>query len=119
MAARWLNVAMLYSALDSKREAGDLSWREVAREVGVNHALFTRLAKGHRPDVDAFLTLTGWLGIPAEYFMDGGEVQVAQEDTVEVISKYLRVDRALQPKSAHALESILRAAYDVLGRRAA
>src|SRR4051812_10185417 len=67
---RQINVAALFSALDSKREAENLSWREVAREVGVNHSIFTRLSQGNRPDVDTFMTLTGWLGLSPDRFVE-------------------------------------------------
>jgi transcriptional regulator with XRE-family HTH domain len=112
-----VNVAALYSALDAKREAEGLSWREVARAIGVNHSIFTRLSKGHRPDVDTFVTLTGWLGMAPERFVDGDVANPATEETLEVISTYLRADRALQPKSAQAIESVLRAAYEQLAER--
>jgi transcriptional regulator with XRE-family HTH domain len=114
---REVDVAALYSALDSKREADGLSWRELAREIGVNHSIFTRLSKGHRPDVDTFVSLTGWLGLSPERFVVGDAANDVQEETVEIISSYLRADRALKPKSAQAIESVLRAAYDQLAER--
>lgn len=114
---REVNVPALYSALDAKRAAESLSWRDVARRVGVNHSIFTRLAKGHRPDVDSFVSLTGWLGMAPERFVEGVDEPEMSEQTLEVISSYLRADRALQPKSAQAIESVLRAAYEQLANR--
>lgn len=105
---RTLNVAALYSALDSKREAEEKSWREVAREVLVNHSVFTRLSQGHKPDVDTFLTLTGWLEIAPERFVDGPGAAPPSEETVEVIARYLRADRSLKPKVRRAFEDLLR-----------
>jgi transcriptional regulator with XRE-family HTH domain len=113
---REVNVSTLYSALDSKREAEELSWRQVAQQVGVNHSIFTRLSKGHRPDVDTFVTLCAWLGLSPDRFIDGDSEQMPEE-TLEVIASYLRADRALKPKSAEAIESVLRAAYDQLAER--
>jgi transcriptional regulator with XRE-family HTH domain len=114
---REVNVAALYAALDSKREAEGLSWRELARVLGVNHSIFTRLSKGHRPDVDSFVTLTGWLGLSPDRFVEGEAPDDMPEETVEVISTYLRADRSLQPKSAQAIESVLRAAYEQFADR--
>lgn len=114
---REVNVPALYSALEAKRAAEDLSWRDVARQVGVNHSIFTRLSKGHRPDVDTFVTLTGWLGMAQERFVEGTEEPEMSEETLEVISSYLRADRALKPKSAQAIESVLRAAYEQLAEQ--
>jgi transcriptional regulator with XRE-family HTH domain len=113
---REVNVSALYSALDSKREAEGLSWRQVAGVLGLNHSIFTRLSQGHRPDVDTFVTLTGWLGMAPERFVDGGDEELSEE-TLEVIASYLRADRSLKPKSAQAIESVLRAAYDQLAER--
>lgn len=114
---REVNVSALYSALESKRDSEGISWRELAREIGVNHSIFTRLSKGHRPDVDTFVTLTGWLGLSPERFVEGDEPAGPSEETMEVISTYLRADRSLQPKSAQAIESVLRAAYEQLAER--
>ena len=111
---RTVDVGALYNCLESKREGDGLSWREVARELDVNHSVFTRLSQGKRPDVDTFMTLTGWLGLAAERFVTGPEPQAPDEVTVEVIAKYLRADRALKPKSREAVERIMRAAYDGL-----
>lgn len=105
---RRLNVSALYSALNSKREAEQKSWREVAREVLVTHSVFTRLSQGHKPDVDTFLTLTAWLDIAPEQFVDGPETAPPSEETVEVIARYLRADRALKPKVRRAFEDLLR-----------
>ena len=113
---REVNVAALYAALENKRDAEERSWREIAREIGVNHSIFTRLSNGHRPDVDTFVTLCGWLGLAPERFV-AGDADEMSEQTLEVISTYLRADRSLKPKSAQAIESVLRAAYDQLAER--
>src|SRR4051794_20454455 len=115
MATRHLDVAALYAALDSKRKAADLSWREVANETEVSPSLFTRMAQGRRPDADAFLALCRWIGLSPDRFhaTDDGS-SPANEDTVAVISSYLRADRALKPRSAEAIERMLQAAYEEL-----
>jgi transcriptional regulator with XRE-family HTH domain len=112
---RRINVGVLFGALDSKRGAEGLSWRELARQLALSPSVFTRLGQGARPDVDTFLTLTGWLGISPERFAEGSAP--LDEDTLAVISTYLRADKALPPKSAAALEAILRTAYERLAER--
>lgn len=115
MALRSLNVPAFYAALSNKRDAEEKSWREVAREVGVCSSIFTRMSKGHRPDVDTAVTLAAWLGISLERFADGPDGPPAlEENTLEVIAEFLRADRSLKPKTAHGIESIVRAAYDQL-----
>lgn len=110
---REVNIPALYAALENKREADGKSWREIAREVGVCSSIFTRLSKGHRPDVDVFVTLCGWLGLSPERFV-GDDAKPLPENTMEVIAQHLRADRALRPKTAHSIESIIRAAYEQL-----
>lgn len=68
MAGR-LDAARLYAALDAEREAQELSWRQLATEAGVSASLVSRMGNGHRPDLDGFITLVQWLGMPAETFM--------------------------------------------------
>src|SRR5437899_10323825 len=64
-----LNVQALYAALDAERSARGMSWRQVAKDVGISPSTLTRMANGHRPDVDAFAALTKWLGTPGETYM--------------------------------------------------
>src|SRR4051794_24229662 len=112
---RQIDTTALYSALLAKKEEEGRSWRDVARELGVSSAVFTRLHKGARPDGDTLLTLTTWLGVPTEQFVSG---QAAERDdrrqTLTGIGTYLRADRTLTPASADAIEALLRAAYEQL-----
>ncbi len=115
---REVDVAALYSALDSKRRAKDLSWRELAGELELSPSVFTRMAQGRRPDLDTFALLTGWLGMSAEDFIQGEKPSDEEtQETVAVISTYLRADKALKPESAQAIEEIVRTAYDQLAQR--
>ncbi|WAL65365.1 helix-turn-helix transcriptional regulator [Amycolatopsis cynarae] len=68
MAGR-LDTGRLYAALDAQREARGLSWRQLAAEAGVSASLVSRMGNGHRPDLDGFIALVQWLGMPAETFM--------------------------------------------------
>lgn len=116
---RQINVGALYGALDAKRRSEGLSWRDLAGELEVSPSVFTRMAQGSRPDVDTFLTSVDWLGLAAERFTEGEDSpsEAEAEETVAVISTYLRADRALKPKSAEAIETILRAAYEQLAEK--
>jgi transcriptional regulator with XRE-family HTH domain len=112
-----VDVAALYAALDQKRQAEDLSWRELAARLGLSASTFTRLAQGHRPDVDAFATLLRWLGMPAESFMRSpADAAAPQPEPLAVISSYLRAAKGLRPEDAEALEDIIRTAYRRLVR---
>jgi len=59
----------LYQALDEKRESRDLSWREVAAEIGVSVSTITRTRTGGRMEVDGMLAMVAWLGVPVETFV--------------------------------------------------
>ena len=113
MASKQLDVTALYTALDSKRKLAGVSWRDVAQQTKVSPSLFTRMAQGRKPDADALLVLCEWLGLSPDRFRSSqGETSRVNEDTVAVISSYLRADRALKPRSAEAIERMLHAAYE-------
>ncbi|MCI0439944.1 MAG: hypothetical protein L0177_12555 [Chloroflexi bacterium] len=107
-----LNVEALYAALDRKRRAADLSWRDVAATLKIAPSTFTRMAQGRRPDVDSFATLLRWLGMPAESFMQPRPRGAKKgAEPLAMISSYLRSAPNIRPEDAEALEDILQAAY--------
>jgi transcriptional regulator with XRE-family HTH domain len=109
-----VDVSALYAALDAARHSkdkGDLSWRQLAGEVGVSPSTMTRMANGHRPDVDAFAALVRWLGIPAERFMiDDENPQVAEPELLAELAPLLRARRDLNPEDVQYLEELIGAA---------
>ena len=114
-----VDTTALYSALLDKKDEEGLSWRAVARDLGIQSSTFTRLYKGSRPDMDTVLLLTGWLGVPVERFLSG---QAAQRDerreTMVAIGTHLRADRRLSADSADAIAAVVKAAYDQLAEPA-
>lgn len=109
-----VHVEALYAALDQKRKLEGLTWRKLAHLTGTSPSTFTRMAQGHRPDVDTFITLCSWLGVPAEQFKRGGYDEEDRENTLSMITAHLRASRELSPKGARAMEEIIRAAYEQL-----
>jgi len=87
-----VDVSKLYATLDAARRGRDLSWRQLAGAVGVSPSTMTRLANGHRPDVDAFVALVRWLGMPAEDFMVGDEAD--EQEKPEVLAEVTALLRA-------------------------
>ena len=116
MAETSIDCAALYAALDQKRQVGGMSWRDLAGELGLSPSTFTRMAQGHRPDVDTFATLIRWLGMPAEPFMRSSVPRDEEPEPLAVISAYLRASPKLRPEDAEALEDIIQAAYRRLVR---
>lgn len=109
-----VDVDALYAVLNQKRQHEGFTWRGLAKVIGASPSTFTRMAQGHRPDVDTFMTLCSWLGVPAEEFKRGGSAQGSDKNTLALISAHLRASRELSPKGARAMEEIIRAAYDQL-----
>ena len=59
----------LYQALDEQRRARDMTWAQVADEIGVSAGTITRTRDGGRMEVDGMLAMVGWLGVPVETFV--------------------------------------------------
>lgn len=115
MARTRVNVVALYAALDAARTTKKQSWRQLAAEVGVSPSTMTRLANGHRPDVDAFAALVHWLGAPAESFMvdseSGNTRQSAGEPELLVqLAPLLRSRSDLSEEDVKYLEEVIGAA---------
>ncbi|MHB8719730.1 MAG: hypothetical protein ACYDAC_12705 [Candidatus Dormibacteria bacterium] len=110
----------LYAALDSRKDAVRLSWRELAQELELkDHTVFTRLSKGQLPGVDVLLTLCGWLGTSVEAFADGGgSVNNARAKDLELVRQRLGGLRGLHTDDATALRLVLEAAAEQMERSA-
>jgi predicted XRE-type DNA-binding protein len=61
----------LYAALDGERRARDMSWDQLAVDSGVplGGGAVRRLGEGGRTEVNTFVRLVAWLGVPAEAFL--------------------------------------------------
>ena len=106
-----LDTEVLYAALDAQRQGRGLSWRQLAREVGVSPSTMTRLAQGQRPDVDAFAALVRWLGQSADTFLVSGSMAPAEDpDLVAQIAPVLRARRDIDEADARYLEDLLKVA---------
>lgn len=69
MSAWRLDLAKLADDVDRARRAGtpeEMSYRQVARLVGVSPDVFTRLNGGQRMDVDALCSLLMWIDPEAQ-----------------------------------------------------
>lgn len=115
-----VDVSSLYGALDSKRQAAGLSWRQLAHALEIPPSTFTRMGQGARPDVDTFATLLRWLGMRADDFLaTSGDPQPKGEvEPMAMISTYLRSTKNISPETADAMEDIIRAAFRRLTREA-
>lgn len=107
-----VDVPGLYAALDAERTARRLSWRQLAKEIGVSPSLLSRLGNDLRPDADGFATLVRWLNMPAEDFMvdaDGPRSDRPEPDLVTQLAPLLRARKDLDRRDISYLEDIIRA----------
>lgn len=121
MAQSRLDVRALYLTLDSERDQRHISWRQLAQEAGVGPSTLSRMAQGNRPDVDSFVALVQWLGMPAEQFMRGNPDDDAADRNATVpaqaVASLLRANKDLDPDSVAAIDDIIKAAIRLADKR--
>jgi transcriptional regulator with XRE-family HTH domain len=106
-----VDVKSLHRALDAAREQKELSWRQLAKEIGVSASTISRMANGLKPDVTAFAAMTTWLQMPAEDFYVGTEDSSNEEpDLVAQLVPLLRARKDLKASDVAYLEEVLGAA---------
>lgn len=106
-----VDVLALHAALDATRTARGLSWRQLAKELGISASTISRMANGLRPDVTAFAAMTTWLDMSADDFIVGATRQDEEEpELVAVLAPLLRARRDLTETDVQYLEEIIGAA---------
>ncbi|WP_202033190.1 helix-turn-helix transcriptional regulator [Nocardioides sp. WS12] len=102
----------LHAALDKAREDADLSWRALAKEIGVNASTISRMQQGLKPDVNAFAAMTTWLRMDAEKFYLAGDDDPGTSDPAPLMSELtvlLRARPDLPDKNRSYLEDVIEA----------
>lgn len=109
MAKITINTAALYSALDAARQERQLSWRALAREIGVSPSLLSRLGNGLKPDADGFATIIAWLRLPAEQFFVGGDStdDAREPDLMAQLAPLLRARKDLSDTDINYLQQVI------------
>ncbi|WP_086667122.1 helix-turn-helix domain-containing protein [Lentzea kentuckyensis] len=115
MARMTVDVARLHAALDAARESKDMSWRQLAKELGVSPSTMSRLAnEDAKPDVNAFAAMVTWLGVPAEKFMvdeDDLSARTGEEPPLLAeLAPLLRARSDLQQEDVEYLEDLISSA---------
>jgi transcriptional regulator with XRE-family HTH domain len=109
-----------FQAVEARRQAEGLSWRELGRRLGLSPSTFSRLSRGRRPDVETFVTVLAWLDVPADAFIartPGSPAKKGRALPLRVIGAALRDDPRLSPEDVQPLEDIIRVAYNRFSRR--
>jgi len=99
----------LHAALDAARTEKELSWRQMAKEIGVSASTVSRMANGLKPDVTAFAAMTTWLRIPAEtfYVTSKQDTQKEEPELVASLVPLLRARRDLTEGDVAYLEEVI------------
>lgn len=106
-----VDVQSLHASLDKARESLGLSWRQLAKEIGVSPSTISRMANGLKPDVTAFAAMTTWLKLPAEDFYVGNDRGDRDEpDLVAQLVPLLRARKDLKREDIEYLEEMIGAA---------
>jgi transcriptional regulator with XRE-family HTH domain len=105
-----VDVRSLYAALDAARQQKVLSWRQLAKEIGVSASTISRMANGLKPDVTAFAAMTTWLRMPAESFYMGASASEEEPDLVAQLVPLLRARKDLNASDVAYLEEVIGAA---------
>lgn len=105
-----------YSAIDAVRQNREQTWKKVAEEAQISASTLTRMAQGRRPDVDSLAALVAWSGLSADAFLKR-EQEKGEQDSLAMISTYLKTDPHLTPEAADALDELVKATYKWMRER--
>lgn len=108
-----------------KREQERLTLRNVADETGLKIPTISRVERADADDVEAgtLLTLCAWLRADPDDFTEGTALPVTaakskvEHNTPDVVELYLRADRNLDKRTAAALSTLFRTAYETMSNQ--
>jgi transcriptional regulator with XRE-family HTH domain len=102
----------LYTALNAARLGRGISWRALAKDIGVSASLLSRISNGQKPDADGFATIVRWLGLPAEQFIDDENEMPATPDVLVQLAPLLRAQKDLDENDVKYLEQVIAATLE-------
>lgn len=114
-----IDLSELHASLDRARRRRDMTWQQVATEIGCGQSTIARLARGHRPDTQTFLTFTTWLQMPAEAFIEllSPAHRQTQPDLLVEICALLGRRRDLTRRDRDLLEEVIESALRGIPRK--
>ena len=117
MAEAHVDVAALHAALDAARVSRGLSWRELARELGLSPSTLSRLTNLKSPDVHAFMAMIQWLNVPAETFRirSASSATAPEPELMAELAPLLRARTDLNAEDVRYLQEIIGAAVRRFG----
>lgn len=109
MAKVQIDARALQGALDQVRIQRELSWRQLAVDIGVSPSLLSRLRNGYKPDAGGFMTLVRWLGVPAERFLLDDHEGSSQPELMAELAPLLRARKDLDENDIEYLQDVIQA----------
>lgn len=100
-----VNIEELAKKLRGKR--GVQSLRDAAEEATVSFSTFSRVEKGHIPDLENYTKLCSWLHLPVDTFTDPIAEPKANEDKIYM---HLRANTTLPAEVSESLIVMIKAA---------
>jgi transcriptional regulator with XRE-family HTH domain len=109
----------LGAAIKRKRKSLKIPMRDVQSATGVSISTIHRVESGQKCDADTMTRLADWLGVPADRFFQGGDIDTfpavvynPDEPLPDIIEAHLLKDENLTDKQARALSELFRTAYE-------
>ena len=64
-----MNIDFMWDDLNDQRKALQMSWRDVAKVLGVSTSTFTRMKSGKSPDLKSFAKMVEWVGGEPAFYL--------------------------------------------------
>ena len=93
---------------------GDRGLRSVAEEIGeVSASTLSRIEQGGVPDLETYLRICRWLGLPSEPIpgLTKRSSFPSEASTPELIEAHFRAEKVLPAETIEALSNMIRQAY--------
>jgi transcriptional regulator with XRE-family HTH domain len=119
--AESIDLAYLADRLRRIRKERGKTLQDVASDISVSIATLSRIERGETKSVEAetLLAVAQWLNVPAEQLSAKPKIATSgtAPSTPEIIELHLRADPHLNPKTAKALASMFRIAYEQMAQQ--
>lgn len=119
------DIQALQEAILERKNEGNLTWKQAAKQSGVSAPTLTRIMKGDvQPDIETVGKLARWLRLPVDRFYKAPgvrsriiELPENATSTPDIVEFHLRADKNLSPKTAEALAEMFRLVYEAYARK--
>ena len=98
-----------------RKRRGTRGVREVAKEIGISPATYSRTERGNQPDLNTFTNVCKWLGVDPKELL-GMDPSASRESTATapVISAHFRASRITNDQLVTSLAELIVAAQSMM-----